>query len=607
LPASPRPRLAWAVASVLLLACIVLAWTAWRTTRPIERPLLQFSAELGRDMRPIASGWGSQVALSPDGRVLVAEVRDADGRGRLGIRRLDQSQITTLAGTEDAYAPFFSPDGRWIAFDVQGRLKKISSQGGVPVTICDTCLGGNWGDDGTIVTMPGVGAGLARVSANGGIPSFITKLDNTKQERAHRWPQVLPGGKTVLVTVYDTSRDPDDSEIDAVDLNTGNRKMLYRGGMYARYLSSGHLVFVHQNTLFAAPFDLERLELVGAPQPMIEGVANSPDGGADFDFSQNGTFVYMSAQGARKRSIFQLDSGGHIQPLQMAPGLYAEPRFSPDGKHLAFSLDDGQGHTDIWVWDLERDTTRRLTTVPGRNARPAWTPDGGIVFASSNPTAPGIYWMRGDGSGEAERLTDFRTLLNPAAVSPNGKSLAVLRAAEAPASGGAIWMAPIEGEASHPRLGKAELFTSSAIFPAFSPDGRWVAYFGQALGQQGVWVRAFRGPGGPWLVDSDGGYPVWARNGHDLFYVSRSTGRMMAAGYSVQGNSFVRDKPRVWSDTPLLGSLVPVTSTYDVAPDGKRFAVVLYEDGTAQEKPITHVTFLLNFFDELRRRVPVAK
>ena len=168
-------------------------------------------------------------------------------------------------------------------------------------------------------------------------------------------------------------------------------------------------------------------------------------------------------------------------------------------------------------------------------------------------------------------------------------------------------MAPIEGEPDHPKLGKPELFMNSAIFPAFSPDGHWVAYYRQVVGQQGVWVRPFRGPGGPWLVDSDGGYPVWPRKGHELFYVSLSSRRMMAVGYSVQGDSFVPDKPRLWSEKPLLPSLSPVTSTYDVAPDGKRFAVVLYEDGTAEEKPIRHVTFLLNFFDELRRKAPPTK
>jgi Tol biopolymer transport system component len=324
--------------------------------------------------------------------------------------------------------------------------------------------------------------------------------------------------------------------------------------------------------------------------------------------SQTGTLVYLSSGGALKRSIFSLDSSGHVQPIQPAAGLYSIPRFSPDGKHLAFTLDDGQGHTDIWVRDLERDTTRRLTSLPGRNIGPAWTPDSiGIVFTSSNLAAPGVYWMRSDGSGEPERLTDGASLFNPLTISPDGKWLAALRAAPAPAVGGAIWVASIEGGPGHLKLGKPELLLNSAIFPAFSPDGRWVAYSRQIPGQVGVWVRPFRAPGGPWLVDSDGEYPVWSRTGHELFYVSRTSRRMMAARYSVIGDSFVPEKPRVWSDRSLLPSLVPVTPTYDVSPDGKRFAVVLYEDGTAQGKPITRAAFLLNFFDELRRRVPVNK
>jgi eukaryotic-like serine/threonine-protein kinase len=168
-------------------------------------------------------------------------------------------------------------------------------------------------------------------------------------------------------------------------------------------------------------------------------------------------------------------------------------------------------------------------------------------------------------------------------------------------------MAPIQGDSGHPTLAKPQAFQNGAIYPAFSPDGRWVAYLSQVPGQVGVWVRPSRGPGGPWLVDGDGGYPVWPRGGHELFYVSRSSGRMTAAGYTSNGDSFVPDTPRVFSEKRLLPVLPPVTPTYDVMPDGRRFAVVLYEDGTAQEKPITHVTFLLNFFDELRREVPLSK
>ena len=598
-------RLGWVFAAVLAVVAVGLGWIAWRATRPVERPLMQFDAELGRDAIPGPGSWGSSTVLSPDGSLIAAMVRGADGQPRLGTRRLDQKQFTLLPGTEGAVAPFFSPDGKWIAFSGIGQLKKISLEGGAPVKICDACLGGNWGDDGTIVTMPGVGTGIGRVSSDGGTPTFITQPNTSKKEWAHRWPQMLPGSEAVLFTVYSAGRDYDDSEIDVVSLKSGLRKTIYSGGMYARYLPGGHLIFIHQQTLFAAPFDLKRLELSGAPRPVVESVRNGADNGADFDCSANGTCVYLSSEGTSKRSIFWLDPAGSTQAVESVPGLYAEPRFSPDGKYLAYSLDDGQGHTDIYVRDLERDTTQRLTSLPGRNGTPVWTPDGSIIFTSNNPAAPGLYVVRRDGSTAPERLTAPEQLSRPGAVRTDGKWLAALRPAEAPGTGGAIWVAPIEGDVGLPKLGKPELFRNSAIFPAFSPDGRWVAYFSQIPGQAGVWVRPFGGPGGPWLVDGDGGYPVWPRIGSKLFYVSRSTGRMMAAGYSVNGDSFVPDKVQVWSKRRLLPGLSPVTLTYDVAPDGQHVVAVLYEDGTAQEKPITNVTFLLNFFHQLQRKVPV--
>jgi serine/threonine-protein kinase len=467
---------------------------------------------------------------------------------------------------------------------------------------------GSWEDDGSIIAVLGVVAGLSRVPSAGGPPTAVTQLNFGKHEIAHRWPQVLPGSQAVLFTVYDNSRNYDDSDIDVVSLKTGDRKTVFHGGFFARYLPSGHLVFIHQNTLFAAPFDLKRLSLAGAPQPVVEDVSNEFDGGGDFDFSQTGTFAYLSGKGKSRRSIFWLDSAGHTQPLQPAPGFYSFPRFSPDGKRLAFQLDDGQGHEDIWVHDLERGTTLRLASIPGRNQWPVWTPDGrNIVFYSANLTAPGIYWIRADGSGEAYRVTTSDALRGtPTAITPDGKWVALQQGG--PGSGVSIWTAPIEGDPSHPRLGKAVPFVQTpfiTILPTFSPDGRWIAYTSGEPGRTGLWVRPFPGPGGQWQIDSAGRFPIWSRDGRELFFLV--DGRIMVAGYTATGDSFVAGKPRVWSEKPLLDLGSPPTFTYDAAPDGKRFAVVLYPDGTADEKPITHVTFLLNFFDELRRRVPVSK
>jgi Tol biopolymer transport system component len=232
-----------------------------------------------------------------------------------------------------------------------------------------------------------------------------------------------------------------------------------------------------------------------------------------------------------------------------------------------------------------------------------WTPDGkGIIFGASGPAAAGIYWTRSDGSVEARQLRDLKDASRPQAISPDGKWLAVIQPI---GEGVHILKVPIEGDADHPKLGAAVPFVATAfttISPSFSPDGRWVAYTSGDPAKKGIWVRPFPGPGGQWQIDSGGTFPVWSHKGHELFYLSG--GRIMAVSYAANGDSFVREKPRVWSDKRLLSLGSPPYSTYDAAPDGKRFAVVLYPDGTAEEKPITHVTLLLNFFDDLQRRVP---
>ncbi len=611
-PLPPDARLwPWAVAALAMALAATAAFGWWRASRSGPAgPLMRLQVELGPDMNLGRPPGEAVLALSPDGTLLAASVRGADGEARLATRRLDQSQSTPLAGTEGASSPFFSPDGQWIAFQADSKLKKISVRGGAAVTLCDAggAVTGSWGDDGNIIVPLGWGTGLSRISSSGGPPAPVTELNREKGERRHGWPQVLPGSRAVLFTTGHAAQAFDDADIEVVSLKTGERTTLHHGGFFARYLPSGHLVWIHQNALYAAPFDLGKLALAGEPQPVVEDIHNGEDTGGDFAFSQAGTLVYASGKGELQRSIFWLDSTGKTQPLHPAPGLYGFPRFSPDGKRLAFSAGNGQSHEDIWVRDLERGTASRVTLLPGQNQWPVWTPDGqNLVFRSSNPAAPGIYWIRADGSGVAQRLTDAKTWGVPTSISPDGKRLAM---AQTSAGGGVeIWTAPLEGDTGHPRLGKAEPFLQTpfvTILPAFSPDGRWLAYFSGVPGKEGLWVAPFPGPGGGWPISSRGIYPIWSGNGRELFFLADNR-TIMVAGYTTKGDAFVSGTPKVWSPHPLLDLGSPPVGAYDLAPDGKRFAVVLNADGTAEPQPVTHLTFLLNFFDELRRRVPTAK
>ena len=278
----------------------------------------------------------------------------------------------------------------------------------------------------------------------------------------------------------------------------------------------------------------------------------------------------------------------------------------------ANALPDATSNPALWVQNLDLGTASRQTSLPGVSDSPVWTADGrNLIFRSVGQPSPGIYGVRADGGGEARRLLDLTTGVFPTSLGSDGKRLAIWDFA----TGGTIWTAPVESGHDGLRLGKAELFlqatfdppVSTRTTPAFSPDGRWLAYCSLESGQIEVYVRPFPGPGGKWRVSTAGGtHPVWSRNGRELFFQGRSMvrppNRIMVTTYKVIGDSFVPGEPTVWSEKPVLdlGELY----SYDVAPDGKRLAAVLYADGTAEQKPATNLTFLLNFFDELRRRVP---
>jgi eukaryotic-like serine/threonine-protein kinase len=615
-----RERLAWLAATALAIAAIIAAagwWRAAHTSQP------RFPMRLSVELSPgtiIDRFAGGQLAISPDGTRIVVAEHVPTGMRRLAMRSLDQSQFVPLSGAGFAFAfrSFFSPDGQWIGFFADGKLKKIPVEGGdAPVTLCDAPgfpRGGSWGDDGNIVTAFNWGAtGLVRVPSGGGASIQLTQPIKEKGELAHAWPQVLPGSRAVLFTVYGVGA-YDDGEIAVVSFKTGERKSLHRGASYGRYLPSGHLVYLQKNTLWAAPFDLSRLEVTGAPQPVLEEVNSNTAGGGDFDFSQTGTLVYVSskAQISFPYSIWQLESTGQTKALQVPPGLYENPRFSPDGKRLAFELATGSARADIWVKDLERNSVSRLTNLPGRNNLPVWTPDGkSIVFASWSQAAPGIYWIRADGAAEAQRLTepDGKIIIQyPHSFSPDGKRLAFVQYGfGVPAQ---IMTAPIEGDRDDLRMGKAQRFLQTSFSerdPAFSPDGHWLAYGSDESGNDEVYVRPFPGPGGKSQVSTDGGSrPIWSRDGRQLFFLTPDL-RIMVASYTAQGDTFSAGKPHVWSQKNLveIGGFYP----YDLAPDGKRFAVVLNPGGTEEQeqRSTDSVIILLNFFDELRRKVPSGR
>jgi serine/threonine-protein kinase len=587
------------VAAVLTIALAIAGVGWWRAARPLDRPLARLAVDLGPDA---VTGLSTTVIISPDGRRLVFLVRGPDGKQQLATRLLDQSTPTLLPGTENARDPFFSPDGRWIAYFVGTQIKKVSVQGGTPATLSvigtNQQLGGSWGEDGSIITSLSLSGGLMRRLASVAQPQVFTKLD--AGELTHRWPQILPGGKTVIFTASASVSAMEEASIEAADLRTGAVKVLLRGGYFGRYLPSGHLIYVHQGKLFGVAFDPDSLAVRNTPVPVVDDLAaDSINGGGQFDFSAApagaGTLIYLSGKsGIKGWSMALLDDLGKTQLLKAAPGVYYNHAFSPDGQRLA--MDVGPRGTDIYVYDLARDTMTRLT-FDRTSDRPVWAPDGKHIIFQSSEAGPGLWWVRSDG-GQPELLLRTKNVLVPWSLSPDGSRLACWEIKPLGPMGISILRIDAS-DSDHPKLGDPEPFGNpqySEMAPVFSPDSRWIAYRSNESGADEIYVGPATGRG-HWQVSVGGGlFAFWSRHDRELFYETADN-RIMVVDYTANGSSFVQGRPRLWCDRRVFS---PGRSNLDLAPDGKRFAI-FYTPEAVESPP--RVVFLLNFFDYLQRQI----
>jgi Tol biopolymer transport system component len=586
-----RYYLAWSITGLSLLMTLGISFVGFRET-PTPRLLARLDVDLGPDVS-LGTQAGPATILSPDGTRIVYV-----SQNRLFTRRLDQPRAAELGSTDGAFAPFFSPDGQWVAFFAGNKLKKVSVEGGTSVTMCDAPngRGGAWGEDGNIIAALTSTTNLSRIPSSGGTPVALTEL--AAGEATHRWPQVLPGNKAVLFMSNSVNTAFDGASIEVLSLADHRRKTLVKGALFARYLPSGHLVYVSRGTLFAAAFDLDRLELLGTPTPVLEEVFYSFNYGfAQFDFSRNGTFVYQSGSGFGDQlvTVQWLDAAGMMQPVLVKPGGYQRPRVSPDGNRLSLMLGG-----DAWVYEPQRDTMTRVTFNAGITGSPIWSSDGRfLVYGASG----GMYWTRSDGASKPQPLSQTKYVQGPNSFAPDGTRLAFQEVS--PETGYDLNTMPLETDTAGLRPGKPEPFLKTPANERngeFSPDGRWLAYTSDESGTYQIYVRSFPDKGGKWQISNNGGlFPKFAGNGRNLFYRTDDN-QVMVAAYTVKDDAFVAEKPRVWSDKRMVN--IGMFPNYDVAPDGKRIVAVMPADDPQARQTESHVIFLENFFDELRRRVP---
>ena len=522
------------------------------------------------------------VALSSDGTRLVYSANQ-----QLYLRAMDQMEATPVRGTEGgARSPFFSPNGEWVGFWVGGQLKKVAISGGATVSLCEAQgpWGARWGADDNVV-FGQRGVGIMQVSADGGTPEVLIPLEGTADGL---YPQVLPGEKAVLFTFGNVG----DEQIVVHSLETGERKVLIEGGRDARYVPTGHLVYVLEGTLLAVPFDLEKLEVTGGPITMAEGVmtALGRSGAAHFSVSDTGALVYVTGSDPRDRTLVWVDRDGREEALAAEPRAYTYPRISPDGGRLALDVRD-QG-TDIWIWDFARETLTRLTFAPGGDFYPVWTPDGRrVAFASDRDGPDNLYWRAADGTGAVERLNESENYQLPTAFTPDGKQLVFVDFGEQGANLGVLSL-----EGSPEPLLATEFNERNA---EISPDGGWLAYQSNTSGQDEIYVRPFPNvEDGQWLISRGGGTrPLWSPDGRELFYLD-SGNRLMAVD--------VQTKPSFapGNAEELFGGYYARQAgrTYDISLDGERFLMI--KQSGSDETSSTEFILVQNWFEELKRLVP---
>jgi serine/threonine-protein kinase len=608
-----RHRMLWIFAAVgLVLGTAIAGLIAWNLRPASVRPVVSrfsFVFTPPGDQPAVSTGYPLTdypvVALSRDGTD-IAYVGRSGETTQIFLRRLDRLDSQPLAGTVNATSPFFSPDGEWVAFFADGKLKKVSVHGGDATTLCDAPVNrsGSWGPDNEIVFAT-IFSGVMRVSANGGPPETLNAPDGSKGELSYRWPEILPAGNAVMFVIAGAKDIGffSESKIAVERLDTHERKILPIQGTYPRYSPSGHLVFAREGRLFAARFDLKRLEVTGAPVPVLDGVKSILNSGAaNFMISETGSLVYVPENSWRREGLLTwVDRRNQFHELAAPARRYGSPHISPDGQRVAISVFSG-GKTDVWVYEISYGRLTRLTFDEG-SATPVWSPDGKqIVFSTRRGSDTGrgaaIVSKAADGSGAEETLVSGESLIEiPTSWSPDGNFLAFWNVGP---EGRRIWMLPLRGDRKPQAFVQTRFNQQQA---RFSRDGNWVAYTSDESGRWEVYVQPFPGPGGKWQISRDGGgWPVWSRDGRELFFISSN--QLMSVEVTTRP-SFSASVPRVVADAPP--SLMPTfasSSVYDVSPDGQRF---LFVKANEEKGPLEEVRVVLNWTEELKQVASAGK
>jgi serine/threonine-protein kinase len=598
-------------AAVAALAISAAIWLATHTSAPPPRAVLRATLELPDSVDLITAGFGSRIAISPDGSKLVFAGRHTGSPSdatplarRLYVRRRDQLTATVLPGTELATAPFFSPDGDRVGYLTRGPVivKAVGFDGTPPVTIAEGGVdnsGMSWGPGGALYGSSN--GRLVRLSISGGTPTPVSTLNAAAGEVGHVSPNALPNGRGVIFAI---SHRPSNvnalRDIAVLDLATLKHTILFRG-VLARYAPPGYLVFVRADgTLAAAPFDQDKLAVTGPAIPLATGVAVPAFGVADLTLGADGTLVYVPGESVDAvAEVVWMTRDGVAKPVDAAWHANVQNiALSPDGSRLAVSIAGASGQEDIWIKQLGSGQLSRLTLGESRARGPVWLPDGNSVAYVSEEKAPfSLAAKAADGTGAVRVLASESRSIAEGAVSHDGQWV-LYRTSSSDSGRGDIVAKRIGDSTTIPLLATG----TDERHPTLSPDGRWLAYRSLESGAPEVYVRPFPNVADhKWQVSVNGGSdPHWAHSGKELFYIDAAN-HMVAVSVATQPTFAIRDQ-RVLFPVPPDVRLNATKQFYDVSSDDQRFLMIrsLTSSGRSGH---TALVVVENWLEEVRARV----
>ena len=591
-------RLPWILAAALFVSTVALAFLLL-SSGPPENPVMRLNVSaFTAPGQQILRADVPNVAISPDGRSLVYTITES-GTTRLYLRHLDSFQARPIKGTENGYSPFFSPDGQWLGFAAEGKIKKIPLSGGSAEVLCDAAgfRGASWGLDNRIIFGPEYASPLMSISADGGDVQAFSILDSASEERTHRWPQILPDGKWVLYTIGnpDNPNSYADAQLALQSIATGERHILDVRGEMGRYIEPGYLLVSRNGTLLAAPFNLEERRINQQLSPVVSDLDGDPGSGVSyFSVSDNGHLVYLSGAATQSLELVWVTRDGKQTLLPLPPQMYSTPRLSPDGSKLAVTIGMLSGDdSDIWIYDFPTAVFTRLT-FEKRMFSGIWSRDGKQLYYASAVTGNGGLMVKpADGSSNGTLLLPAKGPQYPTSISPNGMQVLV-NGVQGFTSEGDIYAFDLNS-----RNNLIPLISSPAVEYGgqLSADGRYVSYISNETGSMEVNVRTYPDLKGKWQISTNGGfYPVWSPKGNEIFYLS-GTGKIMAVPLE-HHPTFSPGTPREVFDATRMYTPNNPIANFDISSDGQRF---IFVRSTQNDAEITSFNIVLNWTSSLTR------